>query len=101
MNTSDIYLQFTASKIRQHGTSRVFVKVPRAAITAYRRQHNYEISDKDIAETLAAPIAFSDVLKSYWLSDVKDLSALPAEIQERESFKCGGLTFWVTNGQLV
>ena len=97
MNTSDVYLQFTAFKNGQHGTLRVFVKVPRAAITKYRRERDYEISDKDIAETLSGPVALSNVLKSYWLGHVKELFALPAEIQERKSFKCGELTFWVTS----
>ena len=101
MNGSDMYLQYEASKTGQHGVSRVFVKVPRTAITEYRRVYDNEACDEDVAEKLSRLITFSGVLKSHWLHNLEFLPGSPAEIQkERDSFKCRGLTFWVTNGLL-
>jgi hypothetical protein len=93
---SNIYVQYVASTSGVHNQLRVFAKVPRAKIEAYRRVHNDQTStDNDIARNLSEGLALSSFSQPYWLSSVNYPNALPKELHEPEpAFEENGMTFW-------
>lgn len=95
-NMSDTYVQYEASNSGAHNVLRVFAKVPRAKIEAYRRVHNDKTSsDNDIAWNLSQLAAESSFPQPHWLGPINYPDALPAELHECEpAFEENGMTFW-------
>jgi hypothetical protein len=98
-NISDIYVQYEASEPFKGGAPkvlRVFAKVPRAKIEAYRRVRNDQTSsDTDIARNLSEGPALSSFPQPHWLGPINYPNALPAELHEPEpAFEENGMTFW-------
>jgi hypothetical protein len=97
MNMSDVYVEYKVSSTTGSPNAiRVFAKVPRAKIEAYRQAQNDQASsDTDIAYNLSELPALSRFPHPHWRSSVSYPDALPAELQECEpSFEEYGMRFW-------
>jgi hypothetical protein len=97
MNMSDIYVEYEVSSTSgSPNVIRVFAKVSRTTIEAYRRaQNDYASSDTDIAYNLSELPALSRFPHLHWRSSVSYPDALPAELQECEpAFEESGMRFW-------
>jgi hypothetical protein len=97
MNMSDIYVEYQVSSTTgSPNVIRVFAKVPRAKIEAYRQaQNDRASSDTDIAYSLSELPALSRFPHPHWRSSVSYPDALPAELQECEpDFEEYGMRFW-------
>jgi len=97
MNMSDVYVEYKVSSTTgSPNVIRVFAKVPRAKIEAYRQaQNDHASSDTDIAYNLSELPALSRFPHPHWRSSVSYPDALPAELQECEpAFEEYGMRFW-------
>lgn len=97
LNMSDIYVEYRVSSTTgSPNVIRVFAKVPRAKIEAYRQaQNDHTSSDTDIAYNLSELPALSRFPYPHWRSSVSYPDALPAELQECEpAFEEYGMRFW-------
>jgi len=93
----DVYVEYeVSSTTRESNAIRIFAKVPRAKIEAYRRVHNDQASsDNDIAHNLSELPALSVCPQPHWLGSVNYPNALPAELHEFEpAFEEYGMMFW-------
>src|SRR3974377_362700 len=84
MNMSDVYVEYKVSSTTGSPNAiRVFAKVPRAKIEAYRQaQNDHASSDTDIAYNQSELPALSRFPQPHWRSSVSYPDALPAELQE-------------------
>jgi hypothetical protein len=96
---ADIFVEYQATMIGTDSVSRVFVKVPKVAITEYRKTKGDKASnDIELALELSQPQALMRPyllqLREYSL-DVYYSDSLPAELQNlHPASQQGGLTFW-------
>jgi hypothetical protein len=96
-NMSDIYVEYVVLSTTGSPTViRIFAKVPRGKIEAYRQaQNDHASSDTDIAYNLSELPALSRFPHPHWRSSVSYRDALPAELQECEpAFEEYGMRFW-------
>ena len=94
---SDIYVEYVVLSTTGSPTViRIFAKVPRRKIEAYRQaQNDHASSDTDIAYNLSELPALSRFPHPHWRSSVSYPGTLPAELQEFEpAFEEIGMSFW-------
>ena len=86
MNTADIYVRYEACEVGEHNPLRVFARVPRAKIRAFRQaSDDPTFSDEEIAKILSTRPAENRLghLRAY-CTGISCLGTPPVELQERE-----------------
>jgi hypothetical protein len=93
----DVYVQYEGSRpLRTPTCVRIYARVPRSKIEAYRRLHNDRVSsDNEIARKLSEVPSTFGFRQSRWEGDVKYLDDLPPGLHKHEpTFEENGIGFW-------